>query len=223
MKIYFILCLLLIFLLGFTILFIRTKKNAKKYNFALEFRERFIKLANHYGKSYDSFSRKGNVNHEEYYWLTKNVNKMQGNLGTTGIMDYLAPFQAYQIPRYEILINTIPKFKQKTIEDFDINVSDDALIRHLGILEESIESNRSDLKNPFRWFQTGFHEILSLPLMILNWFGIIGNNTLYKIMANNIYKFITGLVGLITFISAIVTIIQGKEAVIKFVNETICK
>lgn len=221
MKLLIILTFCLIFTLGFIILYKTSRKNKNKFDFANEFRSRFINLTNHYFSTYDNWNRKGEIDHQEYFWLTKNVNTMQGNLGKTGVMHYMAPFQSYQIPHYQIVINTLPKLRDNTVVEFDINASDDALIRHLGILEELIIVNNAELKNPFKWFQIGFHKIMSLPLMILNWFGIIGNNTLYTIMANTIYKFFSGIIGLVTFVSGIVTIIQGKEAVINLLDKIV--
>ncbi|MGM8363469.1 hypothetical protein ACSV4D_16265 [Flavobacterium sp. ARAG 55.4] len=221
--------LLIIFILtgilitGFIKIRIRANRHIKKYNFANEFRNRFISLANAYGATYDRWDRKGNVDQEQYIWLTKNVNTMQSDLGYIGTLHYVAAFQRYTINNYQILINTIPKFRNGQVEDFDINSSDDCLVRYIGFVEEVLDDDSKDLKNPVIWFKEGVHEIMSLPLFIFSWFGIISNKSVSKFMANAFYKFITGIIALVTLISGIVTIIQGKEATIEMINKLLNK
>lgn len=187
-------------------------------DFTNEYRNTFVDFCNLYYKGYDGYERRGKINSEMYVWLTKNVNKMQGHLGLTGIMHYVAPFQMYQIPNYQILINTLPKFREGKVDEFDVNSSDDALLRYIGILEQSITNIKKKLHNPIMWFKDGFYETMSLPIYLFNWFGLFSDNLVYKIKANILYKLILGIAGLVTFLSGIITILVGVDGSIVIVN-----
>lgn len=125
------------------------------------------------------------------------------------------------INNYQIIINTIPKFREGQVESFDVGSVDDCLLRYIGYLEEYQKDTLRDLKNPIIWFREGFREILSIPIFILSWFGIINNRTLYSIKDSLIYKVVSGLFALVTLISGIVTIVLGYEQTLRFINKMI--
>ena len=152
-----------------------------------------------------------------------NVSKIQSNLGTFGVMDYIAPFQTYRVSNYQIVINTIPKFRDGTVKDFDVNSVDDCLLRYIGYLEEYSQDTQKNLRNPIVWFREGFREVLSIPIFILNWFGIISNRTVNSIKDSLIYKVIAGLIALVTLVSGLVTIVVGYDQTLEFINRLIGK
>jgi hypothetical protein len=158
------------------------------------------------------------VHGELYVWLTMNVNKIQNMVGTFGVMTYKPAYQNYIINNYNLIINTIPKFREGPIESFDVNSVDDCLLRYLGHLEELSKDIRSNLWNPIIWFREGFKEIISIPIFLLNWFGIISNKRLSSIKASVFYKIITGLIALVTLVSGIVTIVVGYDQTITFIK-----
>lgn len=211
--------ILTVFIIGFSKVYNRYSTVVKKIDFAREYRRKFIKFSNKYFKTYDRWSATGNFDGQLYTWLTMNVNKIQGNLGIHGIMEYIAPFQSYRVSNYQIVINTIPKFRDGTVQDFDINSVDDSLLRYIGYLEEFSQDAHKNLKNPFVWFREGFREVLSIPIFILNWFGIISNSTVNLIKDSLIYKVISGLIALFTLLSAIVTILVGYEQALKILTK----
>lgn len=180
--------ILAIFIIGFIQVYYRQNRVVKKIEFADEYRYKFVEFSNKYFESYDRSSRSGNFDGEKYVWLTMNVSRIQNNLGTFGIMDYIAPFQTYKVSNYQIVINTIPKFRDGSIQDFDVNSVDDSLLRYIGYLNEYQKDTLRNLKNPLIWFREGFREILSIPIFILSWFGIISNRTLNSIKNSLIYK-----------------------------------
>jgi len=73
------------------------------------------------------------------------------------------------------------------------------------------------------WFREGFREILSVPIFILSWFGIISNRTVNSIKDSLIYKVISGLIALVTLISGVVTIVVGYDQTLEFVKRLIGK
>jgi hypothetical protein len=212
-----ILGILVIFTIGFVQVYNRYNRVVKKIDFAGEYRNKFFEFANKYFKNYDRWSRSGNFDGEQYVWLTMNVSRIQNYLGTFGIMDYITPFQTYKVSNYQIVINTLPKFRDGSIQDFDVNSVDDSLLRYIGYLEEYQKETQRNLRNPVIWFREGFREILSIPIFILSWFGIISNKTLNSIKDSLIYKVISGLIALVTLISGIVTIIVGYDQTLKFI------
>jgi hypothetical protein len=212
-----------VFVVGFFQVYNLHSRVNKKIAFANEYRNKFNLLTNKYFETYDSWSRSGNFDGELYVWLTMNVNQMQEYLGNQGVMEYIAPFQTYKISNYQIVINTIPKFRDGSIKDFDINSVDDCLLRYIGYLKGIINENMKNLKNPIIWFREGFREVLSIPIFILNWFGIISSRTVSSIKDSLIFKAIAGLISLITLISSIVTIIVGKDQTIEFIHRLLEK
>lgn len=210
--------ILLIFLIGFIQLFRTHSRTRKKHEFASEYRNKFIEFANKYFEQYDKWSKTGNLDNELYVWLTKNVSKIQNYVGGFGVMSYKPAFQNYMINNYQLIINTIPKFREGQVENFDVTSVDDCLLRYIGHIEERIEDTFKNLKNPIIWFRIGFQEIISIPLFILNWFGIFSKSRVNGIMESAIYKIFTGIIALITLLSGIVTIIQGKEKTIEYIN-----
>jgi hypothetical protein len=187
--------------------------------FAFEYRDKYVSFANTFLSTYNQFSGNGTIDNEKYIWLTKYVTKIQSNMGQFGIIDLIPPFQTYHIKNYQLIVNSIPKFRAQNIDKFEINSTDDSLLRYIGNLEEIINQVQKKIKNPIIWFQEGIQSIISLPLHILSWFGIISKQLIYKVKGNIIFKLFTGITGLIAFISGIITIIVGKDEAIEILKK----
>jgi hypothetical protein len=210
--------------LGFFTINKRRLKYIQNSNFAVEYRNNFVDFCNIFHKTYEKHWSPGTVDNDKYIWLTKNVGKIQDIIGHTGIFDsYITPFQRMHFRNYQIIINTLPKFKEGNIHESDINSVDDCLIRYVGNMEDIIDQVEKKMRNPIIWFKEGFKEILTLPIYILNGFGLIPDNIVSKIKSNLIYNIIIGIGGLAAFSSAIVTIIQGKQQTIEFIQSLLRK
>jgi len=210
--------ILIVFVIGFLKIFNRLSSIVKEIDFANEYRNKFVGFTNKYFANYDQWRHSGNLDSELYVWLTMNVNKIQNILGSMGEMTFKPAFQNYFVPNYEIIINTIPKFREGQVEAFEVNSVDDCLLRYIGHQEENRKNISSFLKNPIIWFREGFREIFSLPLLILNWFGIFSIRTVYKIKNSLIYKVIAGFLALLSLISGLITIILGYDQTIIIIN-----
>lgn len=219
MTLLIILFFIFVLVTGFIVLRRSFVLTQEKLNFTLEYRKQFVEFTNNYYMNYDKFDRRGEIDHEKYIWLTKNSNKMQGMLGKTGLMEYIGPFQQYKVSNYNIVLNTIPKFRDNSLTVFDTNSVDDCLLRYIGIIEELTNESLKKLKNPFLWLTHGFKEFFSLPIYIVHWFGIIPDRLVGKITSNLIFNFLVGIGGLVTFVSGLVTIIQGREQTIEFIKK----
>lgn len=213
-----ILGILTVLIIGFVQVFNRHSRVVKKIEFSGEYRNKFIEFSNKYFQTYDRYSRSGDFDGELYVWLTMNVSKIQNYVGSFGVMSYKPAFQNYMINKYQIIINTIPKFREGQVKSFDVGAVDDCLLRYIGYLKEYSKDTVKNLRNPIVWFREGFREILSVPIFILSWFGIISNRTVNSIKDSLIYKVISGLIALVTLISGVVTIVVGYDQTLEFVK-----
>ena len=215
--------LIIVLLTGLILTFRRHSKILKDLDFAREYRDKFVEFVNHYFKNNDRWSNKGNIDGETYVWLTMNVNKIQNKVGGFGIMTYKPTYQNYMINNYQLIVNTLPLFREGKVENFDANSVDDCLLRYLGHLEGNTQETFKNLKNPIIWFREGIREILSIPILLLSWFGIFSTRTVNRIIDSTIFKIIAGLFALVTFISGVVTIIVGYEETLAFFQRLLIK
>jgi len=215
--------ILIVFIVGFVKVYKRHSRVAENIDFAREYREKFVDFANKYFKTFDRFNRSGDFDGEIYVWLTMNVSKIQDLVGNFGVMAYKPAFQNYMINDYLIIINTLPKFREGHVENFDFGAVDDCLLRYIGHVLDYKKDTLRNLKNPFIWFREGFREIFSLPLFIFNWFGIFSRRSINSIMDSVIYKIIAGLLALVTLVSGFVTIIVGYDQTIVFIKRILGK
>ena len=212
-----------ILVIGFSLIYKLNSRLEKKIKFVNEYRNKFVEFSNTYFQSYDRYSRSGKFDNESYIWLTKNVNKIQNYVGSFGLITYKPAFQNYIVNNYPVLLNTIPKFRDGQIENFDVHSVDDCLLRYIGHLEEYNFNTGKNLRNPIIWFREGVKEILSLPIFIFSWFGLISNSTVNSIKNSFIYKIITGLIALVTLLSGLVTIVIGYDQTIDFLKKLVIK
>ena len=212
-----ILGILTVLIIGFVQVYNRNSRVVKKIDFAGEYRNKFIEFSNKYFETYDRWSRAGDFDGQLYVWLTTNVNRIQGNLGSFGIMDYIAPFQTYRVSNYQIIINTLPKFREGQVQNSDAGSVDDCLLRYIGYLEDYNKETEKDVKNPIVSFREGFKVIISIPLFIISSFGIFSRRTVDNIMDSVIFKIFAGFTALVTLVSGLITIVVGYDQTIKFI------
>jgi len=213
--------LVCVFLFGFINIFLRLSRIASNIDFASEYRNKFIEFANKYVATYNKQSNPGTLDGDKYVWLTMNVTKIQNAVGNFGIMTFKPAFANYMINNYQIIVNSLPKFRDGSIDNYEVNSVDDCLLRYIGNLEDYRTDAIKNLKNPIIWFREGFKELISLPLFIFYWFGIFSKRTLRFIMNSFIYKMIVGLFAFIAFVSGLVTIIVGYKQSMEIIRKLI--
>lgn len=177
-----------------------------KRNFAIEYLHKFQKFRESHSADFSG---------ETYYWLTKHVSQMQSQLGFFGVVDYQPPCSNYINRNYQVIVNTLPEMRNRNAHSSMINACEDALIRYIGHLDNVFESSINQLKNPFKWLQTGVQLTISLPFFILYWLGLISLYYVEKITDNFIFKLISGFITLASLIASIITIVLGWD---RFVN-----
>lgn len=192
-------------------------KIKRSIEFAKEYQVKFSELADGYLGKLDKYNKTHIFDESLYIWLTKNATKIQHDTGQFGVIrQYSAPYSSFIHENYEMIVNTLPKFRNCEIDQQEIHYVDDCLIRYIGFQEEQEANAVKNIMNPIVLFSIGIQEVLSIPLRIVFWFGIYDNRTLYKIKNSLIFKVVSMVFALIVFLSGVITIIQGYEQTIAF-------
>jgi hypothetical protein len=155
-------------------------------------------------------------------WLMHRGGKMQLELGPDGKMIYREPFGGPIWPDYEVLTNLIPKLRDEQLQgglsggggplyDQAASVCQDVLIRHDGRLQDTEERLRGDLLNPFALLRRGVEFVVTLPLLLLVWSGLLRYTALLKATETGPGRALTGIVALVGFLAAVVQILVGWD------------
>lgn len=199
--------------LGFIMKCIELSDIAQRIKFTQDYRDKFITLVN------GIFSNH-NFNQQLYYELTLDINSMQYELGSDGIYVYATDnLKGVRASNYQLLINFLSELRNALNEQDNsimmarynqsIQDCDDMFIRHLGTLQSSDKLIRKHLFNPLSCFSDGMKFIVSLPVLVLNWFGFISDNTARKAKHNWFIKSLSLVASLVGFTSSIMSIIMG--------------
>lgn len=188
-------------ILGVTSIIYKILQLNKKYQIVEEYINKYRLLLNSTNdKSFDN---------DLYTWLTMNSVKMQEMMGPYGLISYRAPFTNYEIPKYQIILNVLSGIRADTAHDNLLKAADDALLRYVGLLTSTKDNIVKDLYNPFKWISTGVQTILSIPVYILNWCGLIGSPAVNAMTMSAIFRIVSGLITFIGLLASIMTIIIG--------------
>ena len=209
--------------LGFIIKYVEIYDFDKRLTFTKEQRDKFITLCN------DIFSN-NHFDQAIYYELTAAVKDMQAELGADGIYAYVQDnLKGVATRNYQALVNFLPELrtaineKQNSIMSMRLSRSitdcDDMFVRHIGTLTSQIDATRKEAQNPFSCFAEGVRTIISLPILLLKWFGIISSTTAIKLKSNWIVKIISILVTLVGFVGSVITIIIGWNQFVKIISK----
>ena len=217
--------LFIIVIIGFVYKEVELAHNNEWLNFTRDYRNKFITYVN-------SIVSNHTFDQKLYYELTSDVNKMQYELGADGVYAHLTDnLKGYSVKNYQLLINFLPETRN-ILNDIDniimqnrymqsIQSCDDMFIRHIGTLNQLDEQIRKNLYNPFSNFAQGIRFFVSLPWLILNWFGFISIETKRKITGNFIIKLLNFLVTIVGFASNIIAIFVGWEPFLLIIKNLI--
>ena len=150
-----------------------------------------------------------------YQWLLRKVSKIENEMGGFGVAVFYRPaFANYAFQGYEILSNTLLNIG--TVSAKDLEMSQAILERYIGALDDGISKKLRHLINPVIWLTRTVRLILlDIPLWTLNSFGLISRDTQNKIRYSSI---ISKLIGLITILGSLFSLISGWDSVLKFFN-----
>lgn len=201
-----------ILVIGFAKILFEFFKIKKSINFINEYHYKYSQLVNDY-------TNKNIIDSELYNWLIKYSDKAQEEVGIIGIVDYRPPFAKFMLKNYQFIINILPQLRIGKIHDHDIASLDDMLTRYSGILEERTKHIIAKIINPLIWLRQGVQQILSIPILILFWMGIIKSESKNNFIGNRIFIIISGLISFLALISSIITIIGGKHLLLDLLKK----
>ena len=209
--------------LGFIMNLIDLYNIIKRTNFTNQYHKKFIELVE------ELFSNKTFNNHL-YYELTLEVKAMQYELGSDGIYACITDkLKGFTANNYQVLINFLPELKH-VIANWHNSIMmdryiqsaqdcDDMFIRHMGTLKNLEKAVRKRLINPLCLFSDGMKFVISLPVLMLNWLGVISDKSTRKIRQSKFIKVINSLGVIVGLISAIFTIVLGWNDFLQLISK----
>jgi len=215
---HFIVGFVAILTIGFMRIFYNYRKVVKIYNFVYKYRDNYRDFANSFFSGFSHVGiRSSGFDDNLYEWLTEKAIKTQGILGTFGVgLMQLGTYVAIQ--NYQILVHTLPLFDKNTIMKSEAKDIDNSLTRCLGIFKDRKTDLERTLLNPFIWFKIGIREVIGFPFLLVNWFGIIDNNTFSKISNNKNFSIFGGIITFVAFFGGLIAIITGWEQTLQIIR-----
>jgi hypothetical protein len=194
-------------LVGFVSLLRRRRALKVVQTFAIEFRRRFIEYANSNGANYDA-----------YHWMTLNANKMQGQMGSAGIMSSFRD-PPYTYSNYPVIINMLPSIRRDINDGLlrsrsaELTVMfDEILVRYLGTMQQYNEDAIGELRNPLRWFFAGVEQMVSIPLYFVLSFGLVTAGTVGYLQKTFLFRSFSALVVLLGIVASIISVVNDGKA-----------
>jgi len=213
-----ILIISVISIVGFIKLIFDYKKISVKRDFTFEFTNKYREWGN------ELLQRR--MNEELYEWLRIKSSKMQGMMGSYGVVDmFQRPFSGVAYTNYHIIYSGLSEIRREffmansmplslSFENLHelIRMADDCLLSYMGALEDLDEKIKTYIRNPTIWFREGIRLIVILPISFIYWSGIIKYHTYSRLSNNFLIRIITLVVGIIGFVSSVITIILEYES-----------
>lgn len=164
---------------------------------------------------------------ESYRWLIYRSNKMQLQLGFSGIYaSYRPPYANFQYSNYPIILNMLPDLRHAlddsilsggpVVNQYSMALQD-TIVRHLGSLHDQDDFNDKALRNPVVWLREGVRTVVALPLTLLGWLGALGESTVSRLLSGRTFKAVSAFVAVVGFVSAVMGIVLGWEQFVQMV------
>lgn len=153
--------------------------------------------------------------------LTKSAH-IQSLLGDLGRIDYQEPFTNYVIRNLQIVINFIPHLQNPQYKDGEFRLLQSVLLIRIGQYEELLNQIKKDIKNPLILLREGIQFIVTLPISLMFWTGLIQYSTKSKIYNSFFIKFVSFIIVFLGLISSIITIVSGWNTIdfiIEYLNQ----
>ncbi len=217
-------------LVGFVMRLVEYRRIQRRIDTTYSYRNQFIDFVN-------ALINNRNFNDEAYIWLTENINEMQAELETDGIIAYMYdPLRGVKRRNYQILINYLPKLRNFLSETSRLSSNimtenylkeagfcDDAFIRHVGTLHSLEKSMHKQLINPLSSFSYGIENFLFIPVSALTAFGLLPTRWGKMFKHSKILKLLVGIVELVTLISSVVNVVLGWDEFSQIISRLLQK
>lgn len=204
---YVILVLAGLIVFGFSIALGRLFSINRKREDIFEWRQSFIQWAN------DGFE-----DNQLYMKLMSDSPRIQEALGAWGIMAaFSPPFAGVAYHNWPIVLNGLPTIRQYSEDHIlgrnqagqYVQLVDDALLRAIGALDDSLRRSRRTLVNPVSLLREGIVRVITVPVYVLAEFGLLSKRAYDWTIASVFVKAIAFLIAATGFISAVVGLVTG--------------
>lgn len=149
----------------------------------------------------------------DYTWLAMNQPRMSAELGPADRIDYRAPFAQYIVSNYPALMNTLAAARSGRGAHPDmVALVDHLLIAKGGVLQQRHNSIAPKLKNPVYLVGRGLRLVVSFPLLLLSWSGLLPAGHLEGARNSLLFRLIQFLAATILVAAGVVTVVIGWSA-----------
>ncbi|PHC41310.1 hypothetical protein COF09_16485 [Bacillus toyonensis] len=222
----YIIILLLLLLIGFIQKMSSLQSIRNKLHFLVTYNNNYVDYLNDYFHQPHE-----DAADELFSYLVRHSQKAQKSLGNIGYVGHRPAFENYIMNNYPVIVNIIPSLRSNRVTDpisssLTQNKIDDEFlhVNHLlqmgiGSYEEKEDKIKKEIRNPFILLKAGVQFIVTLPISLMYWTGLIKYSTLNRISNYFIIKLLNFLIILIGFFSAIVTLVTGWEPFMKIINQ----
>lgn len=169
-------------------------------------------------------------NSEAYVWLNMNANKIQDLLGYSGILNnYQPPFSGMIYKNIPVVLNFLPEIRKgfsgytvsSNVYEYYMGIFE-SILKAVGIKKEQHLKLINQMKNPLIMLIEGFKSIFTLPILLLDWVGLINYSIRDWILNTILFKVVTMIFTTIGVIGSIMTIIMGwhefENIIMSFIN-----
>lgn len=211
--------LIIVFLavvIGFIKVLVNLHQINENHSFTVDFINKFRLFCNRLNgeRTYDS---------EAYEWLVLKSSKMQRLMGGMGILSYRPAFANYIHNNYPVILNGIPSIREAHFQlgfgaDAHMSMVDDSLLRYAGARETLLEIAQKEARNPLIWLREGVRFIVTSPISLFYWSGLMQYGT-YNALSNNFFvKLVSFLIGLVGVVGSIVGITVDYSTFFKLIG-----
>ena len=150
---------------------------------------------------------------EEYGWLAEHLHAMTAELGVEDRIIYQRPFGSFVSTNYPMLANTLASTRMSGhIDAQTAELADQALIAHYGALRLRFETVQAELKNPIALVGRGLRFVLSVPLLLLGWLGLLRPASVLKARQSWVFRLAQFVATLAVAGAGVVTVVNGWGA-----------
>lgn len=176
-----------------------------RLQFVVEFQQRWV--------TYFQMLAQGQPAAGDYTWLAMNQPRMSSELGPADLIDYRAPFAQYIVSNYPALMNTLAAARSGRGAHPDmVALVDQLLISKGGVIRHRHSSIAPKLRNPVYLVGRGLRLVVSFPLLLLSWSGLLPAGGLEGARNSLLFRLIQFVAATILVVAGIVTVVIGWSA-----------
>lgn len=184
-------------------------KNRVVLNGKHRFAHQFLEKLNEYIKSIGADGG-------SYAWLIKRSDRLQRQMDPDGPEGICMPGSYYDTcPVIANMLSdlrssfTHTSFPRASLPGQYGNALIDLLMRHIGEIEDLKGMQITRLMNPFIWLREGIRTVVSLPLTVMHWLGILGERNLQRSLESRSFKVFSAIVTIVVLGAAIIILLIG--------------